>query len=112
MLCTADPRCELVGVWNGGGKKDERDMCWQHDDDLFPDHATLKVVDVMYLVKDDKLDISNEISSAVEHTPQNLGGHDQTAGFRVDLDVASQDTDFVKLQPEVPELLVAQRLDR
>ena len=46
----------------------------------------------------------------VEHRTQDLRGHDEAVGLRLDLDVAGEEAD-VKLLAEVAELLVADRLD-
>lgn len=65
-------------------------MLWQHDDDLLPDNATLQIIDVVYFVEYDKLYISDKIRSPIQHTPENLGGHDETASFGSDLYISSK----------------------
>ena len=86
-------------------------MLRQHNDDFLPHDASLRIVDVMDLVEDDEFDVSDQVSSTVEHTSQDLGCHDQTACFRSYLYVSSQDTNIVELSPEVSELLVAEGFD-
>lgn len=66
----------------------------------------------MDFVENNKLDISNQISSAIKHTAQNLGCHHQTAGFRPYLHVACQDTNILKSLLKVTELLIRQGLYR
>jgi hypothetical protein len=61
-------------------------------------------------VEDDELNISNEIGALVKHAPENLGCHDQAAGFRVDLYISCEDSNIIKNLPEVSELLVTQCL--
>jgi hypothetical protein len=66
-------------------------MFGQHDNDFFPHHtslllsaydpvqvfttAHLGIIDIMDLIKDDEFNISDQISSFVKHTSQNLGRH-------------------------------------
>ena len=79
----------------------------------------LGIIDVVYFIKDDKLDVSDEIRAFVKHTPQNLRGHDQTRGLRVNLYITCQDTDSGgggrgarEGRFEVAEFLVREGLDR
>jgi hypothetical protein len=91
--------------------------------------AHLGVIDIVDLIKDDEFNISDQISSLVEHTPQDLGrhlpisyfpdytkdmAHNQTTAFRVDLHISSQNTDRrrIKRGLEVSEFLIRKRLDR
>lgn len=37
-----NPRSELMSVWYCSGKQDDVDVFWQHDDDLFPHHTSLR----------------------------------------------------------------------
>lgn len=50
----------------------------------------------------------------VEHASQNLSSHDETARFRIDLDVSGDDADFGGIERllEVAEFLVRERFDR
>ena len=87
-------------------------MIREHNDHFLPDNAPLGkenyqppfsyqqriithlgIIDVVHFIKDDKLDISDEISTFVKHTPQNLRRHDQTGRLRVNLYIACQNTD-------------------
>ena len=67
----------------------------------------------MHLVKDDEFNIPDQISSSVEHTPQDLGRHDETRRLRVDLHISSEDAHVLctKRLLELSELLVGQCLD-
>ena len=62
-------------------------MLRAENDDFLPNHTTLLIVDVVNLVKDDEFDVANQVSTSVEHTTQNLGGHDQAGGFWIDLHI-------------------------
>ena len=46
----------------------------------------------MYFVEYDKLDVPNEVRAFVKHTSQDLRGHDEAVSFRIDLNIAGQDT--------------------
>ena len=74
----------------------------------------LRVVDIMDLIENHELDVSDEVRTFVKHAPQNLRGHDQAIRFRVDLDISSQDPDGVRTegQLKVPKFLVRKCLDR
>ena len=87
-------------------------MLWQHDDDLLPDNTTLQIIDVVYFVEYDKLYISDKIRSPIQHTPEDLGGHDETASFGSDLHISSKNADIVECLAEIAELLVTQSFDR
>jgi hypothetical protein len=82
----------------------------------------------MDLVKDDEFDISNQISSRVEHTPQNLSCHlslswfckkykewayDQTTTLGVDLHITSQNTDRRRIEGrfEISKFLIGECFD-
>jgi hypothetical protein len=94
------PRC-------GEGKRQLKQNCT-----LFGVKTYLQVIDVVYFVKNHKLDVANKISSTIKHTSQNLGRHNQTACLRFDLDVTSQDTDIIAIRfLEISKLLVTERLD-
>jgi len=62
----------------------------------------------MYFVKYDEFDVTNQIRAFIQHTSQNFRCHDQTIGFRIDLYVASQDTNRVrgKRLLEITKLLI------
>jgi nanoRNase/pAp phosphatase (c-di-AMP/oligoRNAs hydrolase) len=50
----------------------------------------------IYFVKDDVFEVPDGVTSVVEHRPEDLGGHDQASGSRIDLDVAGHQTNVVK----------------
>jgi hypothetical protein len=83
-------------------------MFRQHDDNFLPNNASLVrqsasfccvkafkphlcVIHVVNFVKDDKLHVSNEICTLVEHATKDLCGHDETVCLGVDLHVAGED---------------------
>lgn len=87
-------------------------MVRQHDDHFFPDDAPLMstdsnealpngpmeqtylcVINIMHLVEDDELHITNQICALVQHAAQNFGCHNKTVGFWVDLDISGENSD-------------------
>ena len=86
-------------------------MVRQHYDYLFPDDtsldahsattycdhrheragAYLSIVDIVYLIEDDKLHIANEVRAFVKHAAQNLGRHDEAVRLWIDLYIARED---------------------
>jgi hypothetical protein len=58
-----DPVGEFLGIRHRRREKDDVDVVGKHDDDLFPYNTALQVVDVVYFVEDDPLDVSNKIGS-------------------------------------------------
>mmetsp|Transcript_75971 Transcript_75971/g.232528 ORF Transcript_75971/g.232528 Transcript_75971/m.232528 type:complete len:210 (-) Transcript_75971:70-699(-) len=66
----------------------------------------------MDLVEHDPRHLPADIGAAVQHGPQDLGGHDHARGVRVDRHVACHEPDVLELVLQVPVLLVAQRLYR
>ena len=50
----------------------------------------------IYFVKDDVFEVPDGVTSVVEHRSEDLGGHDQASGSRIDLDVAGHQTNVVK----------------
>lgn len=74
----------------------------------------LCIVDVMDLVENNKLDITNEVCAFVKHASEDFCGHDQTVCLWIDLNVSGQDPDRARTEGllEVPEFLVGERLDR
>jgi len=42
-------------------------MVGKHDNNFFPYNTSLIIVDIVNLVKNDELNISNDISTSVEH---------------------------------------------
>jgi hypothetical protein len=90
--------------------------------------AHLGVIDIMDLIKDDEFNISNQISSLVEHTSQNLGrhlpisycrdcatgvAHNQTTSFGIDLHISSQNTNGrgVESSFEISKFLIRKRFN-
>lgn len=70
--------------------------------------TNFRIIHIMYFVKNHKLDITDQISALIKHASQYFRCHDQTIGFRVDLDVASQYTHRVrrKCLLKITELLI------
>lgn len=54
--------------------------------------AYLGVVHVMNLIENDEFHVPNQICALVEHAPQDLGCHDQAAGFGINLHISGQDS--------------------
>jgi len=90
--------------------------------------AHLRIIDIVDFVKDDEFNISNQISSFIEHTSQNLGrhlpisfdkkkrkdAHNQTTTLGVDLHISSQNTDRRRIESsfEVSEFLIGKSFNR
>lgn len=98
-VCLPNPACKLARVWDSRREKDDVDVIGKEDDDLFPDDASLQggkgvrsnrssrcegggarstdlsVIDVVYLVEDDELDVADEVGALVKHAAEDLGGH-------------------------------------
>ena len=94
----------------------------------------LRVVDIVYLVENNKLDIANQVGTLVQHTPQYLCSHlkdfevspfcgfrlekfrphDQATAFRIDLYIASQDANSRRIKGclEISEFLIGQCFNR
>ena len=67
----------------------------------------------MHLVKDDPLDIPDQICATVEHTAENLSCHDETTGVSAYLQITSYQAYIIsKLILEIPIFLVGQSFDR
>jgi hypothetical protein len=60
----------------------------QQNDTFFPHHSSLLIAHVMDFIIDDPGHFSHDFRSAIKHTSQNLGGHDQTSRGWVDGDVS------------------------
>ena len=106
LLGPSDPVRELQGVRHRRTQHDNVHMIREQDDNLFPNDSPLAVVDVVNLVKNDILEIADDVAAIVQHRPQDLRRHDQTRGGRVDLDITSDEADVVEGLLEIPELLV------
>ena len=67
----------------------------------------------MHFIEDDELDVSNQVSTLVQHASQNLCCHDQAVSFWVDLYVPRQDANRCSAERllEIAVLLVGQRLN-
>lgn len=57
---------------------------------LLPDHATLDIIDIVHLIEHDPLDVADDIGALVQHAAQDLGGHDQARGLRLDAHIPGQ----------------------
>ena len=73
----------------------------------------LCVIYVVHLVEDDEFHVSNKVCTLVQHTPQNLSGHNQAASFWINLDISRENaySSSRKGLLEISELLVRQGLD-
>jgi len=133
-----DPVCELLRVRYGRREQDDVDMIGEHNDHFLPHDASLGdknyqplsslkkaiatylgIIDVMHFIKNNKLDISDEIRSFIQHTPENFRSHDQTWGFRINLYISCENSDSGRGgrsagegRFEVAEFLVRESFDR
>ena len=69
----------------------------------------IEIVFSTYLIKNDPLNVPHKICVAIQHGPEDLGGHDEAGGLWVESHVA-RDQAHVELVSEVSVLLVADRL--
>jgi hypothetical protein len=69
------------------------------------------VWDVVDLVKDDELDVADDVCAFVEHRAEDLRRHDEQRSRRVDAHVASDDANVAKRVFELAVLLIWERLD-
>ena len=106
-----DPFGKLHGVWNGSRQEDIPDLVGQQDNSLFPDDTSRLVAHVVDLIEHDPCNFAHNLRTAVKHRTQNLGGHNQTGGGRVDCDISSHQSNVAKFGLELTVLLVTQRLD-
>ncbi len=108
-----DPGGKLGHVRHGCRKANEADMLRREEQTFFPHRAALNVVDEVDLVEDDVLHIIEPSGILEDRVAEDLRGHDQHGGERVEVDVASNDADLVAPGiGEVTELLVAESFDR
>ena len=80
-------------VGNSRTEHDESDVLWQHDDGFLPDNASLLIVDVVHLVEDDPLDVSDHLRPSVEVVSQDFSSHDHATCLGVHAHIACYDTD-------------------
>lgn len=108
------PVAELLRVGHGRRQGDQGDGRGQVDDHLFPDGAPEAVGEVVHLVHHHVPEAVQRLGARVEHVPQDLGGHDDDRGVRIDAVVPGEQADLVGAvaADQVGELLVGQRLDR
>jgi len=112
VASTTNPLGELEVVRECSGEHNEPNMLWKLHNDFLPNVASLSIVHVMDLIKDDPLNILKIVVVDEAELLQHLSGHDHAGSVSVDSDVASDNTHIFILLLEIPELLVGQRLDR
>lgn len=108
---SANPSGEFDRIGDGGAQHDDVNMGREQNEDLLPHDAALAVVDVVNLVKDDPLQIADDIRAVVQHRSQNFSRHDQTRSLGVDLNVARKQANISEGRLEISELLVRERFD-
>lgn len=64
----------------------------------------------MNFIENDPSHFLENLGASVEHSAENLGGHDEARGIRAERDVAGHQADVLELLAELSVLLVAQRL--
>eukprot|EP00968_Pinguiococcus_pyrenoidosus_P024580 scaffold4850_cov213-Pinguiococcus_pyrenoidosus.AAC.14 len=111
-----DPAGKLLRIRDRRGQKHEANLSnylvRQQDDAFLPDDPARFVPHVVHFVVDHPGHFAHELGAAIEHASQDLRGHDEALRIRVDADIACHEPDVLELRLHVPELLVAQRLDR
>jgi hypothetical protein len=56
-----NPVSKLQGIRDGSTQKDDGDMVREHDEHLLPHDPTLSIIDIVNLIKDDPLQVSDDI---------------------------------------------------
>ena len=109
----AQPRAQLLDVGDRGREADEAHARGGEDQRLLPDRAALEVVQEVDLVEHRVLDVVELGGVLEDRVAQDLRGHDQDLGRRLQRDVAGQQAHVhVALLAEVAVLLVGEGLDR
>jgi hypothetical protein len=107
-----DPVGHRFQVGHRRRKGEDPDMLRREDDGLLPDGAALDVVQVVDLVEDDVAHVVERLGRLEDRVAEDLRGHQDDLGVRVERDVAGLDADAVAVDlAEVAELLVGERLD-
>ena len=75
-----------------------------------PTTATTKryvpIIDVVDLIEDNPLEVTDNVTSVVKHRPQNFCSHDEAGGFLIDLNVSRDKTYVLEGRLKVPEFLI------
>ena len=120
----AEPGGEYLRRVHSGRKKNELYGGVQEDHRLLPDGAPVLVVDIVTFIEHDGVEAIQRKgrsdaerlcgrAALVQEIPQDLGGHDDHVGVRLELDVTCHDAHAIREDLlEVVELLVAEGLDR
>ena len=88
-----DPLAELLRVRDRGGERDHAHRRREVDQDLLPDGAAVRVLEVVHLVHHDGVQPRERRRPLVQHVAEHLGGHHDHGRLRVDRVVARQQTD-------------------
>ena len=106
------PIGDFLKVADGGRQTDELDVGRCLDDDLFPDRAARKVIDVVNLVEDDIADPLKALRVLVNQVAQNFRGHDHDRRQRIDRVFTGHETHVPLAMPAavIAELLIGKRL--
>jgi hypothetical protein len=97
LFGSPNPISEFQIVWNSCWQHDDADCIRQLHDNFFPDRPSLRIVDVVYLVKNDPFDILNVLYTIVEHSLKDFSGHDKTGSVPIQLDIACNHADIAEL---------------
>lgn len=106
-----DPLAELTRIWDRRRQEDVFDSVREHDDGLFPDDTALFVPHVVHLIEDYPGHFTGHFATVVEHTPEDLCGHDEAGGSLIDGDIARHQADVLELLLQLSILLIAESFD-
>jgi hypothetical protein len=95
-LGSSYPIRKIHVVRDCGAKHDKTNMFWQHNNGFFPNHTSLLVIDVMHLIENDPLNVSDHLCAAIEIVPQDFSGHDHATRLGIHTHVSRDDPDRVK----------------
>ena len=113
LFCSSNPVCKLHIVLEGSRKKNDTDMIWKLHDDLLPNTASLWIINVMCLIKDNPFNILELICIIVNLILEHLSCHDDHCCLSINANISCEDTNIIpKFLFKVSKLLIRESFDR
>ena len=84
----------------------------EQDDGFLPNISSFLISHVMDFIKYNPADLSGDLGASVQHGAQDLRGHDEARGIRINCDVTGHETNIRKFFTEIPILLITKRFNR
>ena len=109
----AHPRGQLPDIGHRGAEAHEPYFRGGEDDALLPYRPPFRVIEVVDLVENRIVHIHQARRLFKDQVPEDLGGHDEQPGVRIDRNVAGLDTHrlIAETPAKVPVLLVGERFN-